>query len=121
MTDGWQAEQGRLEEERRRREEGAEEVIMAGLVSEPMIALLHLVVTQPDRLRLGTLKYATVQALLRRALLKPALAHRAFTELVPTRRGRAVHLARCKHCALNPLPAEGSDTPEGSRLSPGYG
>ena len=120
MTDGWQAEQERLEDERRRREDDADGAVVAGLVSEPMVALLHVLVMQRDRLRLGTLKYATVQALLRRALLKPALINRAFTDLVPTRRGRAVHLARCKHCALNPLAAEGSDAPEGSRLRASY-
>lgn len=109
MTDGWHAEQGRLEDERRRRDEGADRA--AGLVSEPMVALLHLLVMQRDRLRLGTLKYATVQALLRRALLKPARIDGAFTDLAPTPRGRAVHLARCKHCALSPLAAEGAVMP----------
>ena len=118
MTDGGHAEHGRLEDERRRRDEGADREVAAGLVSEPMVALLHVLVMQRDRLRLGTLKYATVQALLRRALLKPALIDGAFTDLVPTPRGRAVHLSRCKHCALSPLAAEGAVMAEGPRLRP---
>ena len=71
---------------------------MVEVISESMIALLHLLATREHRLWEKLPRAVTVRALLRRDLVRRAGLDGEETDLVLTASGRALHKARCVRC-----------------------
>ena len=71
---------------------------MVDLISEEMIALLHLLATRENQLWEALPRAITVRALLRRDLIRRAGPDGEETDLVLTASGRALHKARCVRC-----------------------
>ena len=68
------------------------------MISEDMIALLHLLATRQNQLWVALPRTQTVRALLRRELIRRAGSDGEETNLVLTATGRALHKARCIRC-----------------------
>ena len=71
---------------------------MVDVISESMIALLHVLATREDQRWVALPRIPTVRALLRRDLVRRAGLDGEETDLVLTASGRALHKARCMHC-----------------------
>ena len=71
---------------------------MVDVISESMIAFLHLLATREHQLWEKLPRAITVRALLRRDLIRRAGPQGEETDLVLTAAGRALHKARCVRC-----------------------
>ena len=71
---------------------------MVDVISESMIALLHVLATREDQRWVALARIATVRALLRRGLIHRTGPKGEETDLVLTASGRVLHTTRCAQC-----------------------